>query len=98
MNLRLRENGYPAGTDPYTDGWVLRAHAPNLREDLHALMIGDQAAEFIEGEVQRLHGFIEEKTGPLTADGGHLGHDIFGLLPHLGWDALVAAFLHIQGG
>lgn len=97
MNLRLRESGCSAGMDPYTDGWVLRAHASNLREDLHALMIGEQASTFMETEVERLHGLIEEKTGPLTADGGHLGHDIFGLLPQLGWDALVAAFLKASG-
>jgi heterodisulfide reductase subunit A2 len=93
MNPRLRESGCPAGIDPYTDGWVLRAHAPNLRQDLSALLIGDQASEFIEGEVERLHDLIEEKAGPLAVDGGQLGRNIFGHLPQLGWDALVAAFL-----
>jgi len=93
MNPRLRESGCPAGIDPYTDGWVLRAHAPNLRQDLSALLIGDQASEFIEGEVERLHDFIEEKAGPLAVDGGQLGRNIFGHLPQLGWDALVAVFL-----
>jgi len=95
MNPRLRESGCRAGIDPYTDGWVLRAHAANLREDLHGLMIGDQASEFLEGEVERLHGLIEEKAGPLAVDGGHLGQDIFGHLPQIGWDALVAAFLRV---
>jgi glycine cleavage system H lipoate-binding protein len=93
LNPRLRENGCRAGIDPYIDGWVLRAHAPNLRQDLSALMIGDQASEFLEGELERLHGLIEEKAGPLAADGGHLGQDIFGHLPQLGWEALVTAFL-----
>jgi glycine cleavage system H lipoate-binding protein len=95
MNPLLRESGCRAGIDPYTDGWVLRAHAANLREDLHGLMIGDQASEFLEGEVERLHGLIEEKAGPLAVDGGHLGQDIFGHLPQIGWDALVAAFLRV---
>jgi glycine cleavage system H lipoate-binding protein len=93
MNPRLRESGCRAGIDPYTDGWVLRAHAPNLRQDLHALMIGDEASGFLEREVERLYDFIEEKAGPLAADGGRLGHDIFGHLPQLDWNALVAAFL-----
>jgi hypothetical protein len=93
INPRLRESGCRAGVDPYTDGWVLRAHTLNLRQDLSALMIGDQASEFIEAEVDRLHRLIEEKAGPLAADGGHLGHDIFGHLPQLGWETLASIFL-----
>ena len=93
MNPRLMENGCRAGSDPYTDGWVLRAHAPSLKQDLHALMIGEQATKFLENEVEQLYALIEEKTGPLAADGGRLGHDIFGHLPQLGWQRLVATFL-----
>jgi hypothetical protein len=43
--------------------------------------------------VGRLHGLIEEKAGPLAADGGHLGQDIFGYLPQLGWETLASIFL-----
>jgi glycine cleavage system H lipoate-binding protein len=93
MNPRMRESGYRAGIDPYTDGWVLRAYVPNLRHDLKALLIGDQASGFLKKEIERLYNLIEEKAGPLTADGGRLGQDLFGCLPQLGWDTLVAAFL-----
>jgi glycine cleavage system H lipoate-binding protein len=96
INPRLRENGCRAGIDPYTDGWVLRAYVPDLRQDLHTLMIGDQASKFLEIEVERLCTMIEAKTGPLAADGGRLGHDLFGCLPQLGWEALVAAFLRSE--
>jgi hypothetical protein len=37
---------------------------------------------------------IEEKAGPLATDGGHLGSDIFGHLPQLGWETLTSDFLH----
>jgi len=93
MNPRLRENGCPAGLDPYTDGWVLRAHVPSLRQNLHNLMIGDQASGFLEDEIRRLHDLIDAKAGPLAADGGFLGHNLFGNLPQLGWETLVGAFL-----
>jgi glycine cleavage system H lipoate-binding protein len=93
MNAALRENGCRAGTDPYADAWVLRAYVPNLRQDLQTLLIGDQASAFLEGEIERLYDLIEEKAGPLAADGGRLGQDLFGCLPQLGWDALVSAFL-----
>jgi len=93
MNAALKESGCRAGIDPYTAGWVLQVWVPNLRHDLHALMIGDQAAGFLEGEIGRLHDLIEETAGPLATDGGRLGYDLFGCLPQLGWDALVSAFL-----
>jgi glycine cleavage system H lipoate-binding protein len=93
VNPRLRETGCPAGLDPYTEGWVLRAHIPSLRQDLQDLMIGEQASGFLKDEVKRLYDLIEEKTGPLAADGGFLGHNLFGSLPQLGWETLVGAFL-----
>ena len=56
-------------------------------------MIGDQAREFIDQEVDRLYEFIEETAGPLAADGGYLGDDIFGNLPQIGWQKLIREFL-----
>ena len=93
INPRLREEGVPAGADGYTDRWVLRAHAPELRENLRRMMIGEQASAFLQAEVEHLFRMLDEKAGPLAADGGDLGQDIFGHLPQLGWDALAAAFL-----
>jgi glycine cleavage system H lipoate-binding protein len=93
VNPALRERGALASADPYAGGWVLRVHAGDLRTDLKRLMIGEQAADFLSGEIDRLYGMIEEKAGPLAADGGHLGQDIFGHLPQLGWGVLTAAFL-----
>jgi glycine cleavage system H lipoate-binding protein len=93
VNPALRERGSIANADPYTEGWVLRVHAGNLRQDLRRLMIGEQASGFLDQEIERLYQVIEEKTGPLATDGGHLGSDIFGQLPQLGWETLAAAFL-----
>jgi glycine cleavage system H lipoate-binding protein len=93
MNPRLRESGCPAGLDPYTEGWVLRAHVPSLRQNLQGLMMGEQVSEFLEEEIKRLYDLIEEKAGPLAADGGFLGNDLFGHLPQLGWKTLVGTFL-----
>jgi glycine cleavage system H lipoate-binding protein len=93
VNPRLREDGFPAGLDPYTDGWILRAHVPGLRQNLQGLMIGDQASGFLEDEIKRLYDLIEQKAGPLAADGGFLGHNLFGSLPQLGWETLVNTFL-----
>jgi hypothetical protein len=56
-------------------------------------MIGDQAGAFINQEVDRLYEVIEEAAGPLAADGGYLGDDIFGNLPQVGWQKLTREFL-----
>jgi glycine cleavage system H lipoate-binding protein len=93
VNTRVMEKGSLANTDPYAEGWVLRAHATNLRRDLRSLMLGEEACRFIDGEVERLHELIEAAAGPLAADGGYLGNDIFGNLPQLGWENLTRNFL-----
>jgi glycine cleavage system H lipoate-binding protein len=94
INPGLREKGRLANDDPYTSGWVMRLHSDNLRRDLKNLMIGDQASEYLDGEIDRLYEVIEEEAGPLAADGGYLGDDIFGNLPQTSWQKLTRLFLH----
>jgi glycine cleavage system H lipoate-binding protein len=93
INPRLREAGSLANQDPYTDGWVLRLHADNLRLDLKSLMIGGETQDFLDEEVDRLYQVIEDEAGPLAADGGYLADDIFGNLPEVRWEKLTRLFL-----
>jgi glycine cleavage system H lipoate-binding protein len=93
VNSKLREQGNVANEDPYSEGWILRVHSHNLRQDLKNLMIGDETETFYSQEVRRLYKVIEDTVGPLTADGGQLNHDIFGNLPQLGWERLTKLFL-----
>ncbi|UCF94495.1 MAG: glycine cleavage system protein H [Desulfobacterales bacterium] len=94
VNPRLRETARLANQDPYGEGWVMRLHSNSLRQDLKKLMIGDQAGEFLDQEIERLYAVIEEEAGPLAADGGFLGDDIYGNLPGIGWQKLTRLFLH----
>ncbi len=94
INPKLRERGDLSNQDPYSDGWVLRAHSKNLRQDLKNLMIGRETEDFFAKEVDSLYSVIEEEAGPLAADGGQLGHDIYGSIPQVGWERLVKRFLH----
>jgi glycine cleavage system H lipoate-binding protein len=94
INPELREKGNLANQDPYTRGWVMRLHSNSLRHDLKNLMIGQQASEYLDGEIDRLYEVIEEEAGPLAADGGYLGDDIFGNLPGTSWQKLTRLFLH----
>jgi hypothetical protein len=92
INPAIRERGGLANQAPYSDGWVMRIHAADLRKDLDTLMIGDETTQFIGTAVDRLYQVIEE-TSPLATDGGQLGNDIYGSLPDLDWDRLVTDFL-----
>ena len=93
INPALRERGSRSSENPYSEGWILRLHCANLRQDLRNLMIGDEAGEYVDEEVSRLYEVIEETAGPLAADGGYLGEDIFGNMPQLGWKKLTQEFL-----
>ncbi len=93
INPALREKADVGQRNPYTHGWVMRVHAPNLRQELKALMIGAEAETFISADVDGLMQIIEGQVGPLAADGGELGTDIFGHLPQLGWRRLTRRFL-----
>ena len=93
INPELREQGSLANRDPYTQGWVMRLHSDSLRHDLKNLMIGAQAGEYLDAEIDRLYRVIEEEAGPLAADGGYLGDDIYGNLPGANWRKLTRLFL-----
>ena len=94
VNTRLRERGSIANDDPYTQGWVMRVQPERLREDLKGLMINRETSAFMEVQVEQLYKMIEEVAGPLSADGGYLGNDIFGSIPRLEWEKLTSFFLH----
>ena len=93
INPALREKGSLANQDPYAQGWVMRLHAGNLRDDLKNLMIGRQAGEYLNQEIDHLYRVIEAEVGPLATDGGYLGGDIFGNLPGSSWKTLTRLFL-----
>jgi hypothetical protein len=57
----------------------------NLRRDLKNLIIGEQAGAYLDAEINRLYQVIEEAVGSLAANGGYLGHDIYGNLPQTSW-------------
>ena len=48
VNSKLREQGNVANKDPYSEGWILRIHSHNLRQDLKNLMIGDETEIIFE--------------------------------------------------
>ena len=92
-NPKIKDQRGAANASPYADGWVLRMHSRNLREDLKHLMIGNEAEKFVKKEVKKLYRVVEETAGPLAADGGYLTDDIYGKMPEMGWRRLTKSFL-----
>jgi len=93
VNPRLWEDGSLASRQPYSEGWVMTVHCTDLRRDLKRLMIHRETEAFMEAEVNDLYRLIEDVAGPLSADGGDLGKDIYGNMPELEWDRLTRTFL-----
>lgn len=93
VNPAVRTQGAHAARNPYADGWVMRIHVTDLRADLKELMIGHETELFLKDEIEEVHRAMEDVAGPLAADGGFLGSDIFGSMPELGWDKLARKFL-----
>jgi len=94
INPKLRDEGSLANKAPYSEGWVMSVHSESLRQDLKNLMINMETRDFMERQVEHLHRVIEDVAGPLAADGGFLGDDIYGHMPQLGWGRLTRIFLN----
>lgn len=88
------ESPPPPSTDPYENGWLLVVQCDDLRKDLANLMISGESEAYLSDEVDRLFDLIEETAGPLAADGGTLGPDVYGSMPELGWEKINDLFLN----
>jgi len=93
VNNQVRENPELANHAPYEEGWLFVVRSPDVKKNAQRLMSDSDSMEWINGEVARLEGMIEEVAGPLSADGGYLTEDVYGHLPELGWNNLTRAFL-----
>jgi len=93
INLSVKENAAIAAEDPYAHGWILKVHTENLRHDLKNLLIGSEAVQQLEQEIDRLLREIEMTTGVSTITGTRIVNEITGHLPDIGWKRLVRLFL-----
>lgn len=93
VNSKVRKNPEIANQEPYGDGWLFLVRTPGIKRSVKKLMADTDSLNWINSEVSRLEGMIEETAGPLAADGGYLQKDIYGNLPDLGWKNLTRTFL-----
>ena len=93
VNSNTRQNPELANAEPYGEGWLFMIRTPDIKRSLNKLMTDTDTLDWMNGEVNRLESMIEEVAGPLAADGGRLGKDIYGNLPGLSWKNLTKTFL-----
>ncbi len=93
VNSQVRENPEQANREPYGGGWLFMVRTPDIKKAAKKLMDDTASLGWMNGEVGKLESMIEEKAGPLAADGGFLADDIYGNIPDLGWGNLTRTFL-----
>ena len=93
VNSSLRESPGLANQSPYEEGWLFTVRTPDIKGSIKQLMTDAESLKWMNGELNTLESMIEDVAGPLAADGGYLGEDIYGNLPGLGWSNLTKTFL-----
>jgi len=94
VNPKVRQNPGLAHDDPYGEGWLVVVSPTNLKPDLEGLLFGRHNVAWIEQEAHKLLGLLETTAGVTLPSGGAIIDDVYGHFPELGWQRLVAEFLH----
>jgi glycine cleavage system H lipoate-binding protein/uncharacterized CHY-type Zn-finger protein len=93
VNARVMEDPGLANREPYGDGWLFLVRTPDIKAAAKKLIGDTESVNWISGEVDVLEEMVTEVAGPLAADGGTFGPDIYGNLPGLDWRKLTQTFL-----
>lgn len=94
VNPKIGSKPETVNQSPYGDGWLMVIQPTNLRKNLKNLLYGTESLAWMDDESTRLATMLSEESGyQLAATGGEVIRDIYGTVPHLDWNRLVAAFL-----
>ncbi len=94
VNHKASDNPQIIKEDPYGEGWLVVVEPRHLKRDLTELYADQAARSWLTAEVHRLEALVAPDSElPLAATGGEVVEDIYGSVPHLTWDRLVAEFL-----
>jgi glycine cleavage system H lipoate-binding protein len=96
VNAALRETPGAANQEPFGKGWLFVVRNPDLKGTVKKLMDDKASLPWMSEEVRTLEHMIEAVAGPLAADGGTVGDDVYGHLPGLGWKNLTKTFLKTE--
>jgi len=96
VNTKVLENPGLANREPYGEGWLFLVRTPDVKSAAKNLMSDEASVDWVNAEVEILEEMVTEVAGPLAADGGTFGSDIYGNLPGLEWKKLTRAFLKTE--
>jgi len=94
VNHRATEHPEIVHEDPYGQGWLIILEPNSPKRNLKNLFYGNKGFRWIEQENRKLLGLMGPAYEQLAATGGRPLGDIYGNYPKIGWDRLVAQFLH----
>lgn len=94
VNSKISARAQLANQSPYAEGWLMVLQPTNLRKNLKNLLFGTESLAWMDDEAARLTALLSDETDyQMAATGGEAIHDIFGMVPNVGWDRLVKTFL-----
>jgi glycine cleavage system H lipoate-binding protein len=93
VNNKVREHPAMTKQDPFGKGWLFLIRTPDPKKSVKKLMDYKKSLNWLDEEVQELEKLIEKTAGPLAADGGFIGDDLYGNLPGIGWNNLTRTIL-----
>lgn len=96
VNHNAREHPEIVHEDPYHNGWLFMVEPESPKRNLKGLYFGSESERWMEQEGQKLLEMVGSRYAGLSAIGGKPVDDVFGKLPHIGWDALVKVFLQTE--
>jgi glycine cleavage system H lipoate-binding protein len=94
VNPKVKVRATLANASPYGEGWLFMVKPLKLQGNLRNLFYGEEAQAWLEEDTGRLKGMLQGAPAQkMAATGGRAAEDIYGLVPDLGWEKLVKAFL-----
>ena len=96
VNHNVRRHPEMPHVDPYHEGWLVVVEPIAVRKALKVLYYGTTSLKWMERESDRLLKLIGPHYDQLAATGGRAIADVFGQFPGIGWERLVAEFLHTR--
>jgi glycine cleavage system H lipoate-binding protein len=87
VNYQTTKNPTMVKEGPYNQGWLMVLEPTEMKEDLKALLYGQESTEWIQKEMEMV-----SLVGMTYADGGAID-DVVGRVPDLSWEKLTQKFL-----
>jgi len=98
VNEGARQDSSMISTDPYGEGWLVEllpaeGELNRLGQQAEGFFSGPDAHQWLEKEVDRLHGVLETQIGVTMSDGGQLIDTLRDVITQKQWGMLIKTFL-----